>query len=41
MNTHSDKTLRMIFPHWQGGNNAPYLFGAHLLAWLAPDATGP
>ncbi|MFA1029219.1 Arginase/agmatinase/formiminoglutamase [Pseudomonas syringae pv. helianthi] len=41
MNTHSDKTLRLIFPQWQGGNNAPYYFGAQLLAWLAPDATGP
>ncbi|RMV71897.1 Arginase/agmatinase/formiminoglutamase [Pseudomonas caricapapayae] len=41
MNAHSDKTLRLIFPQWQGGNNAPYHFGAQLLAWLAPDATGP
>ncbi|RMO77663.1 Arginase/agmatinase/formiminoglutamase [Pseudomonas syringae pv. primulae] len=41
MHAHSDKTLRLIFPQWQGGNNAPYHFGAQLLAWLAPDADGP
>lgn len=35
------KTLRLIFPQWQGGNNAPYYFGAELLAWLAPDHSGP
>lgn len=34
-------TLRLIFPQWQGGNNPPYHFGAQLLAWLAPPATGP
>ncbi|WP_321790085.1 MULTISPECIES: arginase family protein [Paraburkholderia] len=28
-------------PQWQGGNNAPYHFGAQLLDWLAPPATGP
>ncbi|RMS31993.1 arginase family protein [Pseudomonas ficuserectae] len=41
MTTQPDKTLRLIFPQWQGGNNAPYHFGAQLLAWLAPDASGP
>ncbi|ELS43244.1 arginase family protein [Pseudomonas syringae] len=41
MTTHPDKTLRLIFPQWQGGNNAPYHFGAQLLAWLAPDTSGP
>ncbi|CAM3232272.1 arginase [Pseudomonas floridensis] len=35
------KTLRLIFPQWQGGNNAPYHFGAQLLAWLAPQTDGP
>ena len=34
-------TLRLIFPQWQGGNNAPYYFGAQLLAWLAPEHLGP
>lgn len=34
-------TLRLIFPQWQGGNNPPYYLGAQLLAWLAPDPTGP
>lgn len=37
----SDKTLRLLFPQWQGGNNPPYHFGAQLLAWLAPDPCGP
>ncbi|QCI67952.1 arginase family protein [Phreatobacter stygius] len=34
-------TLRLLFPQWQGGNNPPYVFGAQLLSWLAPEATGP
>ncbi|MFP3516941.1 arginase family protein [Pseudomonas sp. SIMBA_077] len=36
-----EKTLRLLFPQWQGGNNAPYFFGAQLLSWLAPAARGP
>lgn len=32
------KTLRLLMPQWQGGNNPPYSFGAKLLAWLAPEA---
>lgn len=39
--TSSAKTLRLLFPQWQGGNNPPYHFGAQLLAWLAPQADGP
>jgi arginase len=35
------KTLRLLMPQWQGGNNAVYHFGARLLAWLAPAAAGP
>ena len=31
-----NKTLRLIMPQWQGGNNFSYHFGAQLLAWLAP-----
>ena len=31
-----EKTLRLIMPQWQGGNNISYHFGAQLLAWLAP-----
>ncbi|WP_223251471.1 arginase family protein [Bacillus sp. MZGC1] len=31
-----EKTLRLIMPQWQGGNNLSYHFGAQLLAWLAP-----
>lgn len=41
MTNTKDKTLRLIFPQWQGGNNPPYYFGSQLLAWLAPDPTGP
>lgn len=36
-----DKTLRLVFPQWQGGNNPSYHFGAELLSWLAPAPTGP
>jgi arginase len=36
-----DKTLRLIFPQWQGGDNPPYHFGAKMLSWLAPEPTGP
>jgi len=32
------KTLRLIIPQWQGGNNPNYAFGADLLAWLAPES---
>jgi len=41
MNISTDKTLRLIFPQWQGGNNPAYQFGAQLLSWLAPEASGP
>jgi arginase len=41
MSTAPEKTLRLLFPQWQGGNNPPYFFGAQLLAWLAPAADGP
>lgn len=41
MTTVSDKTLRLIFPQWQGGNNPPYHLGSKLLAWLAPEHVGP
>ncbi len=37
----TEKTLRLLFPQWQGGNNPPYFLGAQLLAWLAPPTTGP
>ena len=36
-----NKTLRLLFPQWQGGNNPPYYLGAKLLDWLAPAASGP
>ncbi|WP_411345386.1 arginase family protein [Paenibacillus sp. WLX1005] len=38
----SEHTLRLLFPQWQGGaNNAPYILGARLLNWLAPQHEGP
>jgi arginase len=39
--TSYDKTLRLVCPQWQGGNNAPYNFGSQLLTWLAPAPVGP
>lgn len=41
MTPSSEKTLRLLFPQWQGGNNPPYHFGARLLSWLAPEPDGP
>lgn len=41
MNASDDKTLRLLFPQWQGGNNPPYYLGAQLLSWLAPEHNGP
>lgn len=32
------KTLRLLFPQWQGGNVPIYTFGARLLDWLAPNS---
>ncbi|WJH29566.1 arginase family protein [Paenibacillus sp. CC-CFT742] len=37
----STKTIRLLMPQWQGGNNPDYSFGAELLAWLAPDNDQP
>ncbi|KQU25045.1 MULTISPECIES: arginase family protein [Priestia] len=33
----TNKTLRLLMPQWQGGNNPIYFLGAQLLNWLAPD----
>jgi arginase len=41
MATEHETTLRLNLPQWQGGNRHEYYFGATLLAWLAPAATGP
>jgi arginase len=41
MSVENNKTLRLLMPQWQGGNNHAYYFGAQLLAWLAPEANGP
>lgn len=33
------KTLRLLFPQWQGGNVPDYVIGARLLDWLAPETS--
>ncbi|MED4761434.1 arginase family protein [Priestia megaterium] len=33
----TNKTLRLLMPQWQCGNNPIYFLGAQLLNWLAPD----
>jgi arginase len=35
------KTIRLVFPQWQGGNNPSYIFGAEMLSWLAPKTNDP
>lgn len=35
------KTLRLLMPQWQGGNNPIYPLGAALMAWLAPPGGDP
>ena len=32
------KTMRLLFPQWQGGNNPDYHFGAELLACIVPKS---
>ena len=34
-----EKTLRLIFPQWQGGLNPDYLFGSELLVCIAPPSS--
>lgn len=41
MTVNDERTLRLIFPQWQGGDNPPYFLGSKILAWLAPEAVGP
>lgn len=31
------KTIRLVFPQWQGGVNPKYVFGSRMLAFLAPE----
>lgn len=33
-----EKTLRLIYPQWQGGVNKDYYFGGKLLAFIAPES---
>lgn len=38
----NSKTVRLLMPQWQGGNNGKsYPMGARLLAWLAPESDAP
>lgn len=37
----TSKTLRLLFPQWQGGNNPPYYLGSLLLSYLSPNSDGP
>lgn len=37
----TEKTLRLLMPQWQGGNNEAYILGAKLLSWLAPESDDP
>jgi arginase len=41
MTVNKEKTLRLIFPQWEGGDNPPYFLGSKMLVWLAPEAAGP
>lgn len=41
MSDTKEKTIRVLFPQWQGGNQELYGFGSHLLAWLAPQTDAP
>jgi hypothetical protein len=34
----AQKTLRLLMPQWQRGNNPTYYLDARLLAWLAPES---
>lgn len=38
MTSAKPKTIRLLMPQWQGGNNENYPLGAELLAFLAPDS---
>ena len=32
------KTIRLVLPHWQGGVNPDYVFGAEVLSFIAPPS---
>lgn len=34
-----DKTIRLVYPLWQGGNHPLYHTGAEFLAWAAPQSS--
>ena len=41
MTDKSKKTIRILFPQWQGGNQGLYGFGALLLHCLSPVTRSP
>lgn len=42
MNKEQTKTVRLLYPQWQGGNfGVSYPMGARVLAWLAPESDAP
>lgn len=41
MTDKTKKTIRILFPQWQGGNQELYGFGARLLHWLSPETRAP
>ncbi|MCP8894602.1 arginase family protein [Shinella daejeonensis] len=41
MTSKQSKTLRLVMPQWQGGDNPNTYLGSRLLAWLAPESDWP
>lgn len=41
MTSEQSKTLRLVIPQWQGGDNPNTYLGSRLLAWLAPESDWP
>lgn len=41
MTQEQSKTLRLVMPQWQGGDNPNAYLGSQLLAWLAPESDWP
>lgn len=36
-----EKSIRLVIPQWQGGDNPAYGLGARMLEWLAPESDAP
>ena len=35
------KSIRLVIPQWQGGDNPAYSLGSKMLDWLAPETDMP